>query len=516
MATLARPGRVARARAARRETASVAAGAVRPLLAPFWLPYRHGLDELAAIGSAVVGEAGARAGTPEGRASRGARVRRSPALWLLASLAVLSLVAGRQLLGGGRLSGGALLPAPDSAFAWWGAYLSTTHDVATGSAITAPAYLLPLAALATLLGGSASLAVDLLVLGAVPLAAVGAHRFLRRVSGSRVGSVWGAVSYALLLATCGAVAQGRLGTLVAAAVLPWLAASAMGLAARSADRRRRAAWRSALWLALGAAFAPLAWLLAALVTVVAAATVAATHGRRDLLRTALVPAAGGRGAAPALVSPGLAGPVLGRRSSSRRGFPPRPSCSRCGPSTCWGRTPADGAAAPVWIAWPVGLLAVLALLETPHPRPGGVRAGCWHSSASAAVWVLTGLRVDDPVLPGTVRVWAGLPLLLLHGAWVTAAVLGAAGLGLAGRAVVRLAAAAGSAGRRPSRRCCRSGGAVWWVAHGSDDPLHRADTTDVPAYMDSAAQRDPADGTLVLRGGHRRRRHAPRCAAARR
>jgi hypothetical protein len=44
-------------------------------------------------------------------------------------------------------------------------------------------------------------------------------------------------------------------------------------------------------------------------------------------------------------------------------------------------------------------------------------------------------------------------------------------------------------------------GALWWVGHGTDDPVRRVETATVPAYMDAAADRDPADGTLVLRGG---------------
>jgi hypothetical protein len=44
------------------------------------------------------------------------------------------------------------------------------------------------------------------------------------------------------------------------------------------------------------------------------------------------------------------------------------------------------------------------------------------------------------------------------------------------------------------------GGAVWWLGHGSDSPLGSGGTETVPAYMDAAGDRDPADGTLVLRG----------------
>jgi hypothetical protein len=127
---------------------------------------------------------------------------------------------------------------------------------------------------------------------------------------------------------------------------------------------------------------------------------------------------------------------------------------------------------------------------------------CWFVGlvGLAGVWVTTALAVDDPAQGGTVLVWSGLPLLLLHGSWITAVVVAAAGLraSLGGRAfgwrqpvgllVVVLAL------------LLPVGGAVWWLGHGSDSPLGNTGTETVPAYMDAAGDRDPADGTLVLRG----------------
>jgi hypothetical protein len=43
-------------------------------------------------------------------------------------------------------------------------------------------------------------------------------------------------------------------------------------------------------------------------------------------------------------------------------------------------------------------------------------------------------------------------------------------------------------------------GLVWWTLHGSGDPVRRAPLDAVPVYMDEAADRDPANATLVLRG----------------
>jgi hypothetical protein len=47
------------------------------------------------------------------------------------------------------------------------------------------------------------------------------------------------------------------------------------------------------------------------------------------------------------------------------------------------------------------------------------------------------------------------------------------------------------------------GGVAWWTVAGPDPVpplLHRADPSPVPVYVDDAAERDPAQGTLVLSG----------------
>ena len=64
------------------------------------------------------------------------------------TLAVLSVLAGRGLLGG-SLQGGALLPAPASAGGWWGLLLERSHDVGLASDALPPLFALPLAAVAT-------------------------------------------------------------------------------------------------------------------------------------------------------------------------------------------------------------------------------------------------------------------------------------------------------------------------------------------------------------------------------
>ena len=82
-----------------------------------------------------------------------ARLVTSPVAWVFAVLVLAALVAARGLVGGGSLSGGALLPAPDSALDWWRVYLAGHHDVGGGSTAPAAPYLLPLAVAGTVLLG---------------------------------------------------------------------------------------------------------------------------------------------------------------------------------------------------------------------------------------------------------------------------------------------------------------------------------------------------------------------------
>ncbi|MBA2465602.1 MAG: glycosyltransferase family 2 protein, partial [Nocardioidaceae bacterium] len=272
----ARPARIITARRRRRRSATVPHRDVKHLLAPFWVPYRHGLDFVTDLGAALAHEAAdvssaRRARSPAARAPLAtdtgpvpaeaqnlpedsgavARLVTDPAAVVLLVLFLVSVWNARGLVGGGMLSGGALLPAPDTSAHWWSSYLASGHDLGTGSAAPAAPYLVPLALAGAVLLGKAWLVVDLLMLLCVPLAALGARRLLSQLTGSRWAALWGAVGYGLLPVLGGSVQQGRIGTVAVTVTLPWLVHAALFLhPARSPDRRARAAWRTALWLAL--------------------------------------------------------------------------------------------------------------------------------------------------------------------------------------------------------------------------------------------------------------------------
>ena len=159
----------------------------------------------------------------------------------------------------------------------------------------------------------------------------------------------------------GAWAQGRFGTVVAAAVLPWLAHAALGFADPTPDRRRRAGWRTGLLLALVAAFAPVAWVYAVLVTVAVLGLGLVVARGLVADRTIWAPLV-----APVLVTPVLLAPWFipmvrqdhGAALLMEAGRLPGPLADSLDAMS--GRL--AGVAAPHWVGLVLGVLAVGALL----------------------------------------------------------------------------------------------------------------------------------------------------------
>jgi GT2 family glycosyltransferase len=185
----------------------------------------------------------------------------NPGVQLFAALLVVALIAERRLLGTSPLGGGALVPAWGGSGALWREYLAGFHAVGVGSTASAPPYLAVVAALGTILGGQAWLAVDVLLLGCVPLAGLTAYLATRRLVSATAARVLLAASYALLPVAIGSIAAGRLGTAVAFVLLPLIGISAGRMLTGTPKKARRAAWAVGLLVAVAAAFAPLAWIL---------------------------------------------------------------------------------------------------------------------------------------------------------------------------------------------------------------------------------------------------------------
>lgn len=531
----ARPGRLLAARRWRARQRRGGRQDVRSLLAPVWLPYRHGLDAVVDVAQALTSQASdvaerrheaklaadpAYARETRARADHDrdldedddtflrdtgvvARFLTNPVALTLAGAVLLFLVAGRAALG--DVTGPALSPVPAGVGDWWRLHLESWHTLGTGTDVPAPAYLLPLSLAATVLGGSPGLVVSALMWLAVPVALWGAWRLLR-VVGHLVDPqglprwllVWGAVTWALVPVTCGAWGEGRFGTVAVAALLPWLAHAALGLTDPDADRRWRAAWRTALLLALASAFVPAVWLFALLAggLVLLAGRFVVPGWRWS--RSTWGPPATALAAVPVLLAPWIV-PLLTTGSAAglllEAGRLPVDEVDTTGLLT--GRLLADtGLAAPWWLGAVVGALAVLALVPRATRVPVLL---CWLVGLAAAV-VLTLLSHVDLALPAAVtRPSLAFFVVVLQGIAVVAVVLGADAYVRRLRdhhpAWQRLLAAALAV----VAALVPLGGLVWWLLHPTQGLADDVDEV-VPAYMAQASLQGDEHGVLVVRG----------------
>jgi GT2 family glycosyltransferase len=232
------------------------------------------------------------------------RIMASHGVQLFVALLVVALVAERRLLGTSPLGGGALAPAWGGASTLWTQYLAGFHAVGVGSAATASPYVAVVAALATVLGGQAWLAVDVLLLGCVPLAGLTAYLASGRLTMAPAARVWLAAAYALVPVASGAIAAGRLGAATALILIPLIARAASRMLTAPPRQARSAAWATGLLVGIAAAFVPLVWVIAAGLTL---ATLVVRRWAWPLL-AGLLPGSRPRGA-------GQPGPSLAGRLS---------------------------------------------------------------------------------------------------------------------------------------------------------------------------------------------------------
>ncbi|MFI1150455.1 glycosyltransferase family 2 protein [Streptomyces sp. NPDC020817] len=509
LATLLRPGRILGARR-RRGRPAVPAKELRPLFPPPGASVRANAEQLAGYfgadrdtDTAAVGRHGGAVESGPGgddadyleieQFARLKRIARNPAPVLFALLLLVSVIACRALLGGGSLMGGALLPAPDSGLALWRAYTDDWQPVAVGSTAGAPPYLAVLGALATVLFGSTSAALTLLLVCSVPLAGLTAYFASRPLVESRLLRAWAAVAYAFLPAVTGALAGGRLGTAVLAILLPLIARSAVAAfafgsaepagGAGGAEGERsgwRPVWTYTLLLTLATAFTPVVWPLAAVLGTAALVLRRAewkTYGLRLLATLAVPLLVLAPWSLSLLTHPGRllheAGLPYGSGSATALDLL---GISPGGPRTAGGL-----------LLVGIVLAALAALLRS--ERQFAVRSA-WAAALAALLLAVVVNRTG----------WAG-PATLVYGlALLAAAVVGADGAKervaassfgwrqpLA--ALIALAAAAG-----PLL------GAAGWMISGADGPLERRDPVQVPAFVaEESGTRDQAR-TLVLGG----------------
>jgi GT2 family glycosyltransferase len=449
------------------------------------------------------------------------RMLTSPGVLLFAGLTVVALVAERSLTasvlsGSAVLGGGALVPPWGGASSLWHEYLAGYHDTGAGSAASAPPYVGVMAALATLLGGKPWLATDLLLLGCVPLAGASAFLATRRLTSVMAARIWIAASYALLPVATGAVAAGRIGTAVAFVLLPLIGAAAGRMLAGTPRAARRAAWATALLIAITAAFVPLAWPVAAIGALGAAAVwpwlgpraAGAVPGADAPARAFAVNAA-----IIALVPAVLLIPWTFRLVTGPSAFFAEAGLLRPGlaaadlrPESLLLLSPGGPGLPPAWVTAGLVLPAFCALLA--RRRRALVYAG-WAIAVGGLVTALVASRVRVTPAQGgaAVSAWPGLAMAIA-----------AFGLLLAATPLIEaIAGGLGGAGEPGPGRLATSGrllatvvglaavasapalAAGYWLVNGLGGPVAAAGRQILPPFVAAASAGPDRARTLVLR-----------------
>lgn len=430
---------------------------------------------------------------------------RRPASVLLIAMGLLSLVADRHVLSG-TLHGGRLLNLPAGAGDLWSSYFSGWHPSGVGSTTPAPPSTALLALLSTVLLGKTWLAIDVIVLGAVPLAALSAFTSLRIVTTAVRIRIWVSVVYALLPAVTGAVSSGHLDVIVAAIVLPRVARSiALAWRGDAHGALRARTVRAGLWLAIAAAFAPLLWLIAAVVCGGALATSyfwpsepadGAEAAFGDRLR-----ATGGILAVPLIVLLPWTWHVVAHPGLliSGSGLPEFYS-SRSAPSgILLALLHAGGPGQPpFWIGIPIVGAVVLGLQRDSRVATARIGAAVFLLGVLLAILVTRGAGVT----PGfsSTRHWPGLALLVAGSGALLTAVIAAVGARPALRDQSfgwRQPTAVGVVGLALVATVTLVAG---WLIRGVGGPLQGGDPVALPLYVQYELA-VPTDGRALMLGG---------------
>jgi GT2 family glycosyltransferase len=441
------------------------------------------------------------------------RLFTSPGVLLFVGLAVVALVAERSLTGSvlsgsATLGGGVLVPSYSGAGSLWHEYLAGYHDTGIGSAASTPAYVGVLAVLSTLFGGKPWLVTDMLLLGCVPLAGMTAFLATRRLTPVLAARIWIAASYALLPVATGAVAAGRIGTVVAFVLLPLIGVLVSRVLTGNPRTASRAAWGAGLLTAVTAAFVPLAW------PVVVIAAVAATAawswlGPRTVLNAWIVAVAPGVLLIPwtfhlvtspsaffaeaGLVRPGLAAAALR-------------------PGSLLLLSPGGPGLPPAWVTAGLVLPAFAALFA--RRRTVLVYAG-WGIALGGLILALVVSRatVRPPQGGVAVSAWPGLAIAITAAGLLLAAtpLIEVIGRALTGQSGAGRADPDGSGHRGPGWRFAASVAGLaavvsapalaagYWLANGLGGPVTAAGTPILPAFVAASAAGPDRARTLVLR-----------------
>ena len=433
----------------------------------------------------------------------GRRLLTSPSLLTFIALLAIALAAGRSLIGSGPLGGGSLVPAWGGASDLWSSYLQSFHPAGIGSTTAAPPWLAVLAVLATVLAGKSWLAIDVILIGCVPLAGMTAMLAVRKVTSSALVRVWASVTYALLPVAMGVIASGRFGTAVAFVLLPLILAQAGRMVSQTGPRASRAAWATGLLVAIAAAFVPLIWLITFVACLLAA--IVFRTSRPGMLRNLAVAAL----TAPVLLLPWSLALISHPAGLLLEAGLPQPGTPVSGlpARALMLLSPGGPGLPPYWVT--AGLVGVALAALFVGRRRRLITAGWGIALSGMLAAILVSHLTVRPPDGGPVVVWAGLPLALAALGLLLAAAVGADALGrlLTGvkgwRAIM--------SGRGPWAALLALIGcsvpvlaAVAWLSTGVSGPVHQVSSSLVPELVAVADGQARQVRTLVLRstGGH--------------
>jgi GT2 family glycosyltransferase len=420
------------------------------------------------------------------------RVLTNPGVLTVILLTVIALVAERSLLHGGRLGGGALLPVSGGSADLWREYFASFHDAGIGSTAYAPPYVAVLAFLSTAAGGKPWLAVDIVLLGCVPLAGLTAYLASRRITGNTYARVWVGFSYALLPVAAGTVAQGRVGTAVAFVMVPVIGILVGRMLTEPSRRGRQYAWAAGLLVAIVAAFVPLVWALSVATAVVAAAVLARTRRRTaiNFAIVALVPAV--------LLIPWTFDLVTHPAMFlSEAGLPPRGGASAAlAPSSLFLLSPGGQGLPPVWVTAGFGFAGLVALLL--NKRRAVVAAG-WGIALSGllAAIAMSRVKVTPPGGGPAGPSWPGVALILAAAGVLIAAVPAAESL----PAMLRRGRGRRALGVAAALIACSAPALVAgaWVAEGVGGQVKGTFASALPEFVTASSANGMRTRTLLLR-----------------
>ena len=423
----------------------------------------------------------------------------APAFLLFVALTALSLAAFRHLLGlHGSLVGGRLLPMPPGSADVWRAYLADWHSVGVGVGAPSPPYVGLLAALSSLCLGKPWLAVDVLLLGAVPLAGATAYRAAKRLTTSSRLRVWAGLAYAVSPPVLGAVTAGRLDAVLGLVLLPVAAGSVVRALRPGAELRRT--WVAALAVTIAVAASPILYaIVLALVVVLLVGGVSGAVVRQWRLPLAASVRSLLLAAVPLLVLAPWSVAALRHPVLAVRGAGPVVADAGLGSPRVFDLLlglPGGSYQPPMFLYLPI-LLAAVAALGSERRRHFVASVWCAALGSlvvAVAVSRLT-LRASEDGTPW--RAWAGVPVGLTLALLLAAAARSAQGT----RARFRRES---FSWRQPAIAFIVIGAAaaplaaVGWLATHSAGPVVRGAQSAVPAYVRSALGGPLGTRALVL------------------